>query len=275
MNLFISDLDGTLLNRNAHLTDYSRRTINLLVEKGMSFTAATARTYATVSKILNGLHVNAPIILMNGALIRDLQKNEYVYSAIIEKETSENIIALMHKLNVYGFMYTIENGDMIPYYEKIATPEMKAFYDERKNKYYKRFIQTDDFRLTNNNVLYFSMINTKEKLEPLYNKIKNNDKIKLAFYRDVYSEDLWYLEIFSPNASKENAVNFLRNEYGYDKIICFGDNLNDISLFNASDKKYAVENAAPELKKLADRIIDSNESDGVARFLKDNYGKDF
>lgn len=275
MNLFISDLDGTLLNRNAQLTDYSRRTINLLVEKGMSFTAATARTYATVSKILNGLHVNAPIILMNGALIRDLQKDEYVYSAIIDNSVSNKIISIMHEMNLYSFMYTIQNGDMVPYYEKIATPEMRAFYEERKNKYYKQFLQTSDFGSVNDNSLYFSLINKKENLMPFYEKIKDFQDIKLTFYRDVYSNDLWYLEIFSPNASKENAVNFLKNEYGYDKIICFGDNLNDISLFNASDKKYAVENAAPELKKLADRIIGSNESDGVARFLKDNYGKDF
>lgn len=275
MNLFISDLDGTLLNRNAQLTDYSLRTINLLVENGMSFTAATARTYATVSKILNGLHVNAPIILMNGALIRDLQKDEYVYSAIIDNSVSNKIISIMHEMNLYSFMYTIQNGDMVPYYEKIATPEMRAFYEERKNKYYKQFLQTSDFGSVNDNSLYFSLINKKENLMPFYEKIKDFQDIKLTFYRDVYSNDLWYLEIFSPNASKENAVNFLKNEYGYDKIICFGDNLNDISLFNASDKKYAVENAAPELKKLADRIIGSNESDGVARFLKDNYGKDF
>lgn len=275
MNLFISDLDGTLLNRNAQLTDYSLRTINLLVENGMNFTAATARTYATVSKILNGLHVNAPIILMNGALIRDLQKDEYVYSAIIDNSVSNKIISIMHEMNLYSFMYTIQNGDMIPYYEKIATPEMRAFYEERKNKYYKQFLQTSDFGSVNDNSLYFSLINKKENLMPFYEKIKDFQDIKLTFYRDVYSNDLWYLEIFSPNASKENAVNFLKNEYGYDKIICFGDNLNDISLFNASDKKYAVENAVPELKKLADRIIGSNESDGVARFLKDNYGKDF
>lgn len=275
MNLFISDLDGTLLNRNAQLTDYSRKTINLLVEKGMSFTAATARTYATVSKILNGLHVNAPIILMNGALIRDLQKDEYVYSAIIDNSVSNKIISIMHEMNLYSFMYTIQNGDMVPYYEKIETPEMRAFYEERKNKYYKQFLQTSDFGSVNDNSLYFSLINKKENLMPFYEKIKDFQDIKLTFYRDVYSNDLWYLEIFSPNASKENAVNFLKNEYGYDKIICFGDNLNDISLFNASDKKYAVENAAVELKKLADGIIGSNESDGVARFLKVNYGKDF
>ncbi|MDE6148685.1 MAG: HAD family hydrolase [Ruminococcus sp.] len=275
MILYVSDLDGTLLNKNAKLTDYSQKTINQLMETGMNFTVATARTYATVSKILNGLNVNAPIILMNGALIRDLQKDEYVYSAIIDNSVSKNIITIIHEMKLYGFMYTIQNGDMVPYYEEIATPEMRAFYEERKNRYYKQFLQTSDFGLVNDNSLYFSFINKKENLMPFYDKIKDFQDIKLTFYRDVYSDDLWYLEIFSPNASKENAVNFLKSQYGYDKIICFGDNLNDISLFNASNRKYAVENAAVELKQLADEIVGSNDSDGVAKFLKDNYGKDF
>lgn len=217
------------------------------------------------------MHLN----LYDAAIIRDLQNNKYVFSAIINKNVSENIISLLHQMNLYGFMYTIQNGEMIPYYEKIATQEMKAFYEERKNKYYKQFLQTKDFRNVNENVLYFSLINKKENLMPLYEKIKNLSKVKLVFYRDVYSEDLWYLEIFSPRASKENAVNFIRKNYGFKHITSFGDNLNDISLFDASDKKYAVENASPQLKQMADGIIGSNNDDGVARFLKNNYGKDF
>lgn len=275
MDLFVSDLDGTLLNSNAEVSDYSRIVLNSLMDKGMNFTAATARTYATVKKILSGLNINAPLILMNGALIRDLQKDKYVFSAIIDKTVSHKIISAMHEFELYGFMYTIQNNEMVPYFEKIATAEMKNFYEERKNKYYKQFIHTENFDMVNDNVLYFSLINKKDKLVPFYNEIKDMNGLKLTFYRDVYSNDLWYLEIFSPSASKENAVNFLRKEYGYDKIICFGDNLNDVSLFKASDKKYAMENAAPELKLLADGIIGSNLNNGVAEFLKEKYGKDF
>lgn len=274
MNLFVSDLDGTLLDQNAQLSDYSKNTLNRLIDNGMCFTVATARTIATVNRILDGLKLNIPVILMNGALIRDTQKNKYIFSCIIEKAVSEKIITLMHELELYGFMYIIQNNEMIPYYEKIATDEMRSFYEERKNKYYKNFLQTDNFKLVSDNTVYFSLINKHEKLLPLYEKIKNIDGIELTFYRDVYSESLWYLEIFSFEASKKNAVNFLKQKYDFDKIICFGDNLNDIPLFNAGDKNYAVENACDELKALADSIIPSNIENGVAEFLKDNYGKD-
>lgn len=275
MKLYVSDLDGTLLDNNAKLSDYSKNTINQLISKGMHFTVATARTYATVKSILKGLNVNAPVILMNGALIRDTKKDKYVFSAIIDKPASVRIISSMHSLGLYGFMYAIENDEMVPYYEKIATPQMRSFYEERKNKYYKQFLKTDSFESVCDTAVYFSFLNTKDNLLPLYEQIKDLDGIKFTFYRDVYSDKLWYLEIFSDHASKENAVNYLKAQYGYDKVICFGDNLNDIPLFNAGDINYAVDNASDELKAVANDVIASNTDNGVAKFLIDNYRKDF
>ena len=69
MELFISDLDGTLLNGNAEVTEFTRDTLNRLMAKGLNFTAATARTLASAGKILSGLDLKLPVILMNGVLI--------------------------------------------------------------------------------------------------------------------------------------------------------------------------------------------------------------
>ena len=112
-------------------------------------------------------------------------------------------------------------------------------------------------------------------IESSYEEILKINGVEAVFYRDVYSENLWYLEVFSSKASKKNAVQFLREEYNYDKVICFGDNLNDIPLFQGSDKGYAVENARQELKDIADGVIGANTDNGVAEFLKQNYGKEF
>ncbi|MDR2687937.1 MAG: HAD family hydrolase, partial [Oscillospiraceae bacterium] len=63
------------------------------------------------------------------------------------------------------------------------------------------------------------------------------------------------------------AVRWLRERYGYEKIVGFGDNLNDIPLFRACDETYAVANAKEELKAMATGVIGSNAQDGVVRFL--------
>ena len=57
MELFVSDLDGTLLNKNKEISDYSKRELNKLIEKGINFTVATARTPATVVDILDGINI--------------------------------------------------------------------------------------------------------------------------------------------------------------------------------------------------------------------------
>lgn len=52
-----------------------------------------------------------------------------------------------------------------------------------------------------------------------------------------------------------------------DRVVSFGDAINDIPMFRISDECYAVANAVTELKEIATGIIDSNEEDGVAKWL--------
>ena len=67
--LYVTDLDGTLLNTKDRIDDFSIRTINELTSKGMLFTYATARSLVSASKVTEGLSVDIPIIAYNGAFI--------------------------------------------------------------------------------------------------------------------------------------------------------------------------------------------------------------
>ena len=64
--LYITDLDGTLLGDGAKLSDFTRDTINRLVDGGMNFTLATARSYGSAGEVTKGLKTSAPAVLMNG-----------------------------------------------------------------------------------------------------------------------------------------------------------------------------------------------------------------
>jgi hydroxymethylpyrimidine pyrophosphatase-like HAD family hydrolase len=120
-------------------------------------------------------------------------------------------------------------------------------------------------------MIYFALLDYKEKLEPIFHIIENIADLNCVFYKDNYSPDLWYMEIYSRFASKFHAVNFLRDFLKLDQVICFGDNRNDFPLFEASDYKIAVGNAVTELKEKADLIIGNNYDDGVSAWLKQNY----
>lgn len=71
-------------------------------------------------------------------------------------------------------------------------------------------------------------------------------------------------------ASKANAIKQLKEQLGCDKMVVFGDGKNDIDMFELADEAYAVANAVEELKKIATGVIESNNDDGVAKWLEEN-----
>lgn len=274
MKLYISDLDGTLLNSNKEISEYTRDTINALTVKGIRFSVATARTAASAVKILSGININVPVVLMNGAVIYDIPKGKYIKTEVIPEQTANTIIEIMKSQDTTGFMYAISDNQLTTYYESLTTKALQDFYDERVNQYHKFFEQTDCFlnKTTGNNIVYFSLIGEQQPLTKIAACLKALSDIDMAFYRDIYAENQWYLEIYSKNASKYNAVKYIREHYGFDRIIGFGDNFNDIPLFAACDEGYAVSNGVEELRNIATGVIGDNNSHGVARFIAEREG---
>jgi Cof subfamily protein (haloacid dehalogenase superfamily) len=267
--LYISDLDGTLLTSNRELSNYSKDTLNRLIDSGVHFSVATARSSATALKILEDLNIKVPVILMNGVVIYDITHGRYLKLETIPTETAKAIINIFKNHDISGFMYTISNKEQITYYENLCTKSLKDFHDERVSKYGKAFEKVANFldKADDSNIIYFSFMDLYERLYLMYNELSKHQEIEAVMYRDVYNENIWFMEIHSKNASKYNAVKYLREQLGYEKIIGFGDNLNDLPLLRACDEFYAVSNAVEELKKKANGIIDDNNSDGVAKFI--------
>ena len=270
--LYISDLDGTLLTDRAELSPQTSSCLREMIGQGLDFTIATARTAATVSIIMKDAGLKLPAILMNGAVIYDMAEGRYLKAETISPENVRWITELMYLFGLQGFIYTVENDAMTAYYEKLATKQMQLFYEERKNRYHKRFLQTSSlYDTVGRPVVYFSLLDNRERLDPFYEQLAKITGLTVVYYRDVYSEELWYLEILSGKASKRSGAEFLRSLFKPERMTCFGDNLNDLPLFEVCDRKYAVSNAAWELKRAADGVIGSNTENGVVEFLKREF----
>jgi 5-amino-6-(5-phospho-D-ribitylamino)uracil phosphatase len=268
-SLYITDLDGTLLNSDKELSKYTIDTINALIEKGIYFSVATARTTVSALKILADLNINLPVVFMNGVVIYDIREEKYIKIEEISEHSTNAIIHILNRHKISGFMYGISEEKLTTYYESIDTKALQEFHDERVHKYNKSFVQVDSFlnKAMGNKIIYFALIDQYERLAPVLDSLKTLQDIDAVLYRDIYADDQWYLEIHSKNASKYNAVKFIRENYKFDKIIGFGDNHNDLPLFQACDECYAVSNAVAELKERATGIIAECNSDGVARFI--------
>ncbi len=271
--LFISDLDGTLLSPAPEITERTAGIINSLTDSGVYFTFATARSVYSAAPITSGLRLNVPCLLMNGVSVYDTSEKRYIRSEYIAPEASAEVLRAFERHGVHCFMYRIRDDILTCCYSELTTKVMQSFAEVRKKDYKKPFVQYD--RLidhADSSTVYFTTTGPREELLPVKLEVERIAGVDHAFYLDVYNGE-WYLEIFSHRASKANGIRFLREKYGFDRVVAFGDNLNDLSMFSASDVKVAVSNARDELKAAADFIAPPNTEDGVAEWLAQNFSK--
>jgi len=266
--LYISDLDGTLLNAEAAISAFTVQTLQKFLQDGGLFSIATARTLESVNQILAEiLPLPVPVILMNGALIYDGRERRFTKKAVIEPKTVRELLACAKAHGQTGILYSHEGDFTRPHYDEHKNEFHRMFHASREKTYGKHLIQTDDLAAhADEEIIYFTMRDTRENLAPLHEALQKLP-LHLTFYPENYAPGCWMLECLSPAASKYNALRWLREAYSFDKIIGFGDNLNDIPLFRACDESYAVANAREELKALATGVIGDHNNDGVATFL--------
>ena len=264
--LFVTDLDGTLLNRQDRISPFSIRVINELVRKGMLFTYATARSLVSASKVTEGLSTQIPVIAYNGVFIFQPATGE-----ILSREgfTDEERSRVKEKLEenrisplVYSFVKGIEKVSWIPEHENEG---IRRYLSMRPGDRRFRSVASDE-SLYEGDVFYYTCIGEKDELQPVYDCFSKDSRYRCTLQQELYRPEYW-CEIMPGRASKANAISRLKDMWGCTYVISFGDAVNDIPMFEISDECYAVANAADELKAAATGIIESNEEDGVAKWL--------
>lgn len=263
MTLYISDLDGTLLDRNASLPEGAAERLLRLDSLGVSVTYATARTIKSVGHILRAAPKRYPAALMNGVLLCDLEKEKYLSAAYFNDADFETVSGLLGEYGITPFTYYLNGDELSTAYTKISNKYMENFMRERVEKYNKPFIDLGGGHIPEGRPIYFAAMDSEEKIRRAAERLSELNGIKTACYRDSYDPDFWYLEVFDKSASKKNAVLEMKRLTGADKIVVFGDNFNDLPMFEVADECYAVKTAPEAVISAATGVIDGPEELGV------------
>lgn len=267
--LYVTDLDGTLLNTEDRVSDYSIGVINRLVEEGMLFTYATARSLVSASVVTRGLSANIPVIAYNGALIVHPASGRVLSSLSFTEEERETVRGFLTKRQIFPLVYSYVDG-----------AERVSWRTDRENDGIRRYLsmRRGDRRLRPlaggeglyaGDVFYYTCIGEKEALLPVYERFRDDGRYTCTLQQELYRPEYW-CEIMPKEATKANAILKLKELWGCGRVVSFGDAVNDLPMFRISDECYAVENAVEELKKLATGVIGSNDKDSVARWLLEN-----
>lgn len=274
--LYITDLDGTFLDNDACVSHDSARIVSELSRAGALISVATARTPATVEPLLADTYTTAQMVVMTGAALWDRPGHRYVGMRLLPQGNVRVIVECMERCGVNLFGYSMrENGHLDVYHAGgHLTAAENRFVELRRNLELKTFhlgepLPTEDFNRT---ALFFGM-GCRGAIVALAEELSRLTDSYVSYYKDTYMEGLWLIEIFANGVSKAAGVERLRRSLEADRVVVFGDNLNDIPMLRAADLAVAVDNALPETKAAADIIIGPNTASSVARFIAEDYGR--
>lgn len=269
--LYVTDLDGTLLRTDKTLSPFTRETINRLTVEGMIFSYATARSVSVAKQLLLGVTAAFPVVTSNGAVIADSQTEAVLEAFYFSTEDAAFLLKAFRRAGLSPLVYGhLEGRERFSYLEKDLSPVCRKFLGDRAGDRRARPVEREAELLAGTQ-FFFNCVDEEARLRSLYETLRG--RYSCVLEREIYCGG-YMLEILPPGVSKAGGVRRLAELLGCGRIVAFGDNQNDIPMFQTADACYAVENAVPELKAAATGIIPGNDADGVAKWLCDNVLKE-
>lgn len=275
--LYVTDLDGTLLNDKTVIEKNSLETLNSLINNGALFSIATGRSYTTAKNILDSIDFTLPVLLLNGVHIFDWHHKKTLYTMNIDCFSIKKILKIFRKTDICPIFYVMKpDGNVTLFYDHANFDLAKRFIADRSNFFkkeanYDAVIENSLEKVMINHSICFIIALAKDEstLSFAYEELKKVPNISFHFYKDK-SIGALSIEIFSNESGKDRGIAFLKEFAKAERVISFGDNYNDISMKKQSDVFCVVENALDEVKKYADIIIPSNNDAGVITYITDN-----
>jgi Cof subfamily protein (haloacid dehalogenase superfamily) len=269
--IYITDLDHTFLRTDQSISDFSTQVWNTKSKESI-LTVATARSFQKTHDFLDKLHLDAPMILLDGTMIVSPDK-KLIDLKTINKALGDAVVEVGLQFDIDPFIIGLKDMQLNEtfLYPRKLNEHQKFVLKGYKNDPRLQFNPENKTMDMNLKIVYFG---DKETLEPLTLKLKEifKDAIECKLAPEKYS-DGYFLTILHPEGDKAHAMQKVMDYLERDMadVTVFGDSVNDIGMFKLAGTSVAVANALDEVKAVADVILPhSNDEDAVAKYLKGN-----
>ena len=247
IKMIITDLDDTLLRSDKTISDYTVDILRKCQTAGIKIAFATARssqaTEVFFDRFMPDVYVGygGALVLAGDKIIRRFDISADIANQIIKKCLENQHIIGIHAINESIALSNNAEPDMCHY-------QYTDFSGEQNNHYLKISVTASDPSAVESIASHFPMC----------------DMLRYT------GEDLY--RFANRDAVKWKAVKAIADYYGYDTdtFVIFGDDVNDLEMIQKCGTGIAVQNAINEVKTVAKYICDTNDNDGVAKWLEKN-----
>lgn len=258
------DLDGTLLNQESQLSEYTISTIKKVRKQGHLVLIATGRPYRMAETFYQQLELDTPMINFNGSLVHIPNRRW---------EWEKNVL--------------IDKSYLLEFLKSEDTFEAEFIAGEYKNKF---FITQNHLDRVDPSLMGVEQITPDTLIKPelitsdphsILMQTRATDKYALAeemrsYFNNELEINTWggplnVLETCAKGVTKASALIYLLDILQLDAkdLIAFGDEHNDVEMLDLAGKAYGMKNCSDTLRPHADQMTEfANFEDGVAKELE-------
>ncbi|MGD8190798.1 HAD family hydrolase [Brevibacillus ginsengisoli] len=247
MKLFVTDLDGTLLDKGRQVRSSDKQALQEAAAMGIEICLASGRMDVELVKVMREVGGNYHRISQNGAFVTT-KDNE-----LLQTETFEPILAkqLIEIASPYDF------ATLIGINQTVYTPGETEAIQAIQQRMFTTFQVDPDIadkfeRQTPCKLSFFGDIT---KLRALQAELaqKHGNSV------ETFISDKDCLDVMPAGVSKGRGLQALMNKLGItsDEVACIGDAFNDVSMFKVARHSFAMGHGPEEVRKAAVQVVDS------------------
>jgi len=280
--LLALDIDGTLITSDHLVTPRTLKAIKKVKDLGIRVTIATGRHYHSVRRLARIIGVNAPMVCCDGAIITDKDSSCVTYH-LLPHEIAVDVMRMTLDYEGFKVLLFVKSGKIYggrryqgQYFKRFFRVPLKYTF-----KGYLNLLRDFAFMPIKNMGSTQTVISALE--EPvakvfIYSNGRPGDlKDFINKITAKYGEEISItssipncIDVLKGGVSKAKGLIELAETLGisHDEIITVGDNYNDIEMLKYAGLGVAMGNAPELVKSKADYVTDSNDDEGLAKFLE-------
>lgn len=259
-HLIVLDLDGTLLTDQYKISNYTKTILQKAQQQGHHIMIATGRPFRASFDYYKELQLSTPIVNFNGAFVHH--------------PTNTGWQAMHSPISMHVVHDVVDSAAKFQY-DNLVAEVLDEVYVHNEANDLLHLLSMGSPRITTGNL---KMNLHEEPTSLLIQAHENNVPLIRQHLHDVHAEVIEHrkwgapfpiIEIVRKGLNKAIGVSKVAHEYEIprERIIAFGDEDNDFEMIEYAGIGVAMKNGIAELKAIANETTDSNNEDGIGKFL--------
>ena len=222
--LYVCGIDSVLLTGHPYNVPYSKVELNRLIGNGVQFTVSTIHTLGEVISLMEGVKLQFPVIVMDGALLYHIAECRCLAYEALDPDAAKQAEHIISAHGLQCFVTVLLDETLLTYYGELRNDAERSYYEEHRKSPYCHFVQKQ-FRDAHSGepVLRLTVLAEPEQVTALQDELTAQlcDTVRMTCYPSQYP-GYDFLKIMSVNATKQAMLRRLQSQMHIEKVVTFG-----------------------------------------------------